>query len=107
MIAAGYQSISSCQSQRLPALQAGQAHHQVGLMFRRDSTGHVSVESFSRRVNIEHSLFGQFGLGFHRVKSQKGSRHLKAKRCPLRDPIVDGSQLLTGPGNSITIMVAA
>ena len=43
---------------------------------------HVSVESFSRRVNLEHSLLGRFGLGFHRVKSQKGSWHLKAKRCP-------------------------
>ena len=42
---------------------------------------HVSVESFSRRVNLEHSLLGRFGLGFHRVKSQKGSWHLKAKRC--------------------------
>ena len=30
MIAAGYQSISSCQSQRQPALQAGQARQQVG-----------------------------------------------------------------------------
>ena len=36
-------------------------------MFRRDSSGHVSVESFSRRVNLEHSLFGRFGPGFHRV----------------------------------------
>ena len=62
-------------------LQAGQARHQVGPMFRRDSSGNVSVESFSRRVNLEHSLFGRFGLGFHRVKYQKGSWHLKAKRC--------------------------
>ena len=33
-------------------------------MFRRDSSGHVSVESFSRRVNLEHSLLGQFGRVF-------------------------------------------
>ena len=36
MIAAGYQSISSCQWQRLPALKAGLARHQVGPVFRRD-----------------------------------------------------------------------
>ena len=52
MIAAGYQSISSCQSQRLPALQAGKARHQVGPMFRRDSSGLASVESFARRFVI-------------------------------------------------------
>ena len=51
MIAAGYQSISSCQSQSQPALQAGQVRHQVGPMFRRDSSGLASVESFARRLS--------------------------------------------------------
>ena len=52
MIAAGYQSISYCQSQSQPALQAGQVRHQVGPMFRRDSTGCDSVESSARRFAI-------------------------------------------------------
>ena len=52
MIAAGYQSISSCQWQRLPALKAGLARHQVGPVFRRDLSGHVSVESSARRFVI-------------------------------------------------------
>ena len=52
MIAAGYQSISYCQSQSQPALQAGQVRHQVGPMFRRDSTGCVLVESSARRFVI-------------------------------------------------------
>ena len=65
------------------SLEPGKARHQVGPIFRRDSSSLASVKSSARRVNIEHSLFGQFGLGFHRVKSQKGSWHLKAMRCPV------------------------
>ena len=56
MIAAGYQSISYCQSQSQPALQAGQVRHQVGPMFRRDSSGHASVESSPRRVRSINEL---------------------------------------------------
>ena len=42
----------SCQSQSQPALQADQVRHQVGPMFRRDSTGCVLVESSARRFVI-------------------------------------------------------
>jgi len=77
MIAAGYQTISSCQWLSQLALQTGQASLQVRPMFRRDFCGCVSVESSARRLDLDHSLFDWFGLGFCRVSFVFGSRHLE------------------------------
>ena len=52
MIAAGYQTISSCQWLSQLALQTGQAPLQVRPMFRRDFCGRVSVESPTRRGDV-------------------------------------------------------
>ena len=96
MIAAGYQSISSCQWQRQPALQAGKARLQVGLRFRRDSSGHASVEPFPRRVNLEHSLFGRLDSVFTVSNLKKAPGTLKRSVAPkhLRVPRSLARQLI-------------
>ena len=98
MIAAGYQSISSCQSQRQPALQAGQARQQVG---RGSAAIHTAAfrlshprggETFLMLRNKEPELaenidssFGWFELGCYRVSFVFGSWSLILVRANIFD----------------------